>query len=332
MRNDFGSRIPASMVWLLLLVASVPAAHAAGDAFTAPPATQPAPTEAEARASVDALIKSFADSKRPATLGLIEESIDRSIAFGAPTYNSGNRAACFRFYAKTAESLLAAFPGDASASEPARKALSDLRAALERAKAAGGNVDRGAWSLRLAFDKTNLSVTLTMESAAALVRMGNEYFRRSQFEESADAFESATASLAELEGRNPEQLPPAVRFAPLGLGHALFAQGKFEEASAAILSGIGMMPEWPAVRFDLRGLHADPAEYEAILARLERAARAAPDNAPIHFLLGYEYWFTGKREAACLEFNRVLKLDPAHPGARRFLRAAGQGRSDGPRT
>jgi tetratricopeptide (TPR) repeat protein len=280
---------------------------------------------------VDKIIKRFQDGKRPATLGLIEQSIDLSIAFGAPAYNAGDRAACFRFYATTAKSLLTAFPDDASASEPAHKALADLRAALGRIKASGMDADRGAWSIRLAFDKTNLSVAVTTESAAALVRMGEEYFRRSEFEEAVDAFESATAALAELEGLAPERLPAAVRFAPLGLGNALFAEGRFEDASTAVLSGLGTMPEWTAIRFDLRALHGDPAEYEAILARLERAARDAPDNAPIHFLLGYEYWFTGKRDAARLEFERTLKIDPAHPGARRFLQAIPPGQSNGPR-
>jgi tetratricopeptide (TPR) repeat protein len=82
------------------------------------------------------------------------------------------------------------------------------------------------------------------------------------------------------------------------------------------------MPEWPLAKFDLRGLHQDPAEYEAILARLEAASKNEPDSAPLHFLLGYEYWFTGKKDAARAEFDRTLNADPKHPGARIFLHAA----------
>src|SRR3954468_10371718 len=96
----------------------------------APPDDTAVPDEKTARAGVDALIRGFTAAHKPATLGLIEEAIDQSIAFGAPAYNAGDRAACARFYRKTAESLLAAFPDDATppaATDPARKALADLR-------------------------------------------------------------------------------------------------------------------------------------------------------------------------------------------------------------
>src|SRR4051794_26932183 len=136
---------------------SAAAAAAPGDE-KAPPDDNAVPDEKTARAGVDALIRGFTAGHKPATLGLIEEAIDQSIAFGAPAYNAGDRAACYRFYRKTAESLLAAFPDDApggtppSATEPARKALADMRAAVDRAGRTK-NADRGAWSMRLAFDK-----------------------------------------------------------------------------------------------------------------------------------------------------------------------------------
>lgn len=332
-----------------------PAAHAAGPTDRAaaapaavvaddkgPPADDAAPPdEKTARAGVDALIRGFTDAHKPATVGLIQEAIDQSIAFGAPAYNAGDRAGCLRFYRRTAESLLAAFPDDApagtppSATEPARKALADMRAAVDRAGRTK-NADRGAWSMRLAFDKAHLSADLSAESARALVRMGDEYFRRSQFEEAQDAFESATAALAELDGLTPDRVPPAVRFAPLALGQTLFAQQKFPQATAALLTGLGSMPDWPGVKFDLRGMHTDPAEYEAAMDKLrdatdaadkaadkaDAAPAAAKDGAGMHFLLGYQYWFTGKRDAAREQFDQALKADPKHPGAKRFLDAA----------
>ena len=155
-----------------------------------------------------------------------------------------------------------------------------------------------------------------------LVAMGEEYFKRSEFEESQDAFESAVNSLEELDGQPLETIPLGCRYAPIALGNSLFAQQKFKEASAAVVKGLGYVPQWPSITVDLRSFHHDPAEYEAVLASLEGKAKDDPNDPSLQFLLGYEYWFTGRRIDAKIAFEHTLKLDPNHAGARRFIDAS----------
>ncbi len=154
-----------------------------------------------------------------------------------------------------------------------------------------------------------------------LVAMGEEYFKRSEFPESQDAFESAVISLDELDGQPVDTIPLGCRYAPLALANALFAQQKFGDASSAILKGLNYVPKWPTVTIDLRSFHHDPAEYEAVLSTLENRAKDDPGNASLQFLLGYEYWFTGRRIDAKIAFEHTLKIEPQHAGAKRFINA-----------
>ena len=241
---------------LLMLLSSVPARAADDDS---------PPDEATIRKQIDVLILSFTDHKKPATAGMIEQAIGLSISFGAPTYNKGDHAACARFYSRTAESLVAAFGEKDAATLGGRASLNDLKSALDRS-AGFKDPDRIAWALRFAFDKNQLACTLYAQRAQGLVAMGEEYFKRSEFAESQDAFESAVVALDELDGQSIDTIPLGCRYAPLALANALFAQKKFGDASTAVLKGLNYVPQWPGVTIDLRSFHHDPAEYEAVLS------------------------------------------------------------------
>jgi tetratricopeptide (TPR) repeat protein len=282
------------------------------------PPAEAGPDRQAVRGQVDALIHSFTSEKRKATLGMIHEAIALSISYGAPAYNLGDRSGCFHFYADTADALAEAFAADDSATDAARVALADLKAARERTRHERSS-DRNAWSMRYAFDKTQIAIETQVVSTQGLVRLGSDNFTASHFPEAQDAFASATRSLYELEGQPPEQIPVECRFAPLALANALFAQHDYKAASAAVLVGLHYMPEFPSVTIDLRSLHHDPAEYEAMMDDLEAKANQAPDDAATQFLLGYEYYFTGKKGAARKRFEQTLKLDPGHAGAKLFL-------------
>jgi len=288
-----------------------------------PSADPPAPGETvpdrqAVRGQVDALIHSYTSEKRKATLGMIHEAIALSISYGAPAYNQGDRSGCFHFYADTADALSEAFAADDSATDAAKAALADLKAARERTRHERSS-DRNAWSMRYAFDKTQLAVETQIVSTQGLVRLGSDNFTASHFPEAQDAFASATRSLYELEGQPPELIPVECRFAPLALANSLFAQHEYKAASAAVLVGLHYVPEFPGATIDLRSLHHDPAEYEAMMDDLEAKAKDAPDDATTQFLLGYEYYFTGKKAAAKRQFEQTLKLDPQHVGAKLFL-------------
>lgn len=276
------------------------------------------PDAPSVRRAIDAQIHSFQKAKKKATLGLVQQSIALSISYGAPAYNTGDHAACFRFYADTADALVAAFPDESSATPSGWRAIVDLKAARQRTQQ-NTDADHNAWTMRYAFDKTQIAWELEVASAQGLMRLGNQNFQSSHYAEAQDAYESAQHSLFELDGQPLQTIPIPCRFAPLAVANALFAQKQFKESADAVARGIRYLPEWPAMTLDLRSLHHDPAEYETIVEDLRAKIKESPNDASLEFLLGYELHFTGKKIEAHEQFERALKLDPKHAGAKIFL-------------
>jgi tetratricopeptide (TPR) repeat protein len=285
------------------------------------------PDAGAVRRQIDTGIKSFQRQKKKATLGMIQQSIALSISYGAPAYNAGDHGACYHFYADTADALVTAFADENSATHAGWKALNDLRIARDRTKQSK-DADRNAWTMRYAFDKTQLAVELEIGSATGLMRLGAQNFQQSHFNEAQDAYESSERSLHELEGQPLELIPIGVRFAPLALANSLFAQKQYKSAADAVVDGLRALPEWPGITLDLRSLHHDPAEYESLIEDLQAKIKATPADPALPFLLGYEYFFTGKKSAARGQFDQTLKLDPKHAGANLFLHP-GQKPDDG---
>jgi tetratricopeptide (TPR) repeat protein len=305
----------------LCLVASLVrgAAAAPGDGAVPgndAPAGGPAPTADATRRQIDALIRDAADGR--ATLGLLQRAIDLSIAFGAPAWNAGDHDACAGFYAKTADSLCAAFDAPAAASGPARVVLTDLRGALDRV-AKSADVDANAWTMRYVFDKATVAVGLQSSRSAAMVSLGQQCAARASFRDAADAHADAVACLRELRGLPVEQIPIPCRYAPLALGDALFALRKFDESAAAVVEGLAYIPDLATQGGDLRRRFGDAAMYKALVDDLKAAADVKPDDAPLRFLVGYHLYFTGQRDAAREHLERAQKLDPKLAAAERLL-------------
>ena len=293
----------------MLLVAAWPTTGAGQEAV---------PDAAAVRGQIDQLIGSFQHAKKKTTLGMIEQAISLSISYGAPVYNSGDHDACFQFYAQTARSLCTIFADGTSATEPARAALTSLKAALGRT-AGSADADRNAWALRFAFDKTQVAWELELQRQRSLVQLGSDYFARGQYGEAEDAWATAAGVMGELDGQPLENIPVMCRCAGVSLGNALFAQKKYKEASEAVAAGLRYLPHWPQASVDLRSLHRDPAEYEGLLSDLRARTEAQPDDARLHFLLGYELHYSGRRGQARKQFQRTLELDGQHAGARMYL-------------
>jgi tetratricopeptide (TPR) repeat protein len=270
------------------------------------------------RRQIDALINEFHDAKKRATPGMIQQAVALSITFGAPSWNHGDHGACSKFYRQTAESLVATFADKNSATPAARGALDDLQFALDRARAYGDD-DRAAWSLRYAFDKNELGCELAAQRTQSMIALGEQYLKRSQLQESEDALRSAVATLADLDGEPSESIPVTARYAPMALANTLFAEEQFDDAAAQIVKGLQTIPEWPSVTIDLREANGSAAEYQTHLTALETKARTDPKNASVQFLLGYQYWFTGRHADAMDCFHQTLKLEPNHAGAQLFV-------------
>ena len=251
-----------------------------------------------------------------------------SIAYSAEAYNAGDHAGCFRFYAPRRLACHGVCRRKIR-HPPARRALADLKAARDRTLK-NADADHNAWTMRYAFDKTQIAWELQVGSSQGLMRLGGENFSKSQFDEAQDAYESAIQSLAELDGQPLRQIPIACRFAPLALANALFAQKQYKSAADAVTSGLHYLPEWPAITLDLRTLHHDPAEYEGLLEDLQAKAEAAPEDANLQFLLGYELYFTGEK-AAGRTIPAGAEDDPNHAGAKMLLHPGQRPDDDEPR-
>ena len=271
------------------------------------------------RAKIEKLIEDRKASKQKATMGLLNEAFTLSISFGAPVYNKGDHEACYEFYVTTGRALNKAFETEDSATPAAWDLLKTLQSALERIRKSK-NADRNAWTMRYVFDKSHVSCELMDAQVMAMIQTGAQYYKLSQFEEAQDAYQSATNLLAEMEGRSWDEKDMGGRFAYVGLANSMFAQKNFAEAADKAMATLKAFPEWAEVKFDLRSLHREPDEYESTMEELLKQVQAHPNEAGLRFLLGYEYYFTGKKTAAREQLDLVEKQAPGHPGAKQLLK------------
>jgi len=200
----------------------------------------------------------------------------------------------------------------------AAAAITDLNAALARAKTST-DIDHNAWTLRFAFDKTQLACDSAAVHASGLLDLGDQYLKRASFDEAQDAFAAAAVIAAEMDGRSSEKIPIALRFAPLASANALLGQKKYHEAADAVAKGLASFPEWAQAKVDLRNAYGDPAVYRLLINDLKAEVERSPKDASLHFLLGYEYFYTGRKNAAQELFEETLKLDPNNAGAKCLL-------------
>ncbi|MFP4056276.1 MAG: tetratricopeptide repeat protein [Candidatus Brocadiia bacterium] len=148
-------------------------------------------------------------------------------------------------------------------------------------------------------------------SADQLVDIADTLFAQGRFERAAEAYRAAAH-------KKPDD--PMTAFA---LGHGLFAVGAYAEAAGALRRGLRLYPDFVGVRMDRRHFYGDPAAFEAQLQRLEAFVAAHPDDRPARFLLAYNYFFSGQRQAAREHFQA---LGPGDSEAQMFLRHMARGK------
>jgi tetratricopeptide (TPR) repeat protein len=277
---------------------------------------EPVPDRAVVRRQIDTLIANAPNHR--ATLGTLEAAMALSISYGAPAWNALDHEACSNFYVKTGESLCTAFAGADTATVPARQILDDLKSAVARVKLSN-DADANAWTMRFVFDKTEVDVLAEADRSVRLLALGQECASRGQFQDSANAFATATDVLHELDGGPIDQIPAACRYAPVALSDSLFAQKKYKESAAAAEEGLHFVPELPDQQMDLSKHFGDPALYRVLADDLHEAAASHPDDPALQLLTGYHLYFTNQRNAAKAFFEKALKLEPKDAGAKRML-------------
>ncbi len=104
------------------------------------------------------------------------------------------------------------------------------------------------------------------------------------------------------------------------MGQALFAAGQYDEAAGATAMAMSALPsdKWGAVVENYTQLYGNPADYATQLAALEKARDAKPESPALHFLLGFNYGFSGHKGEAIRELDKAVQLEPRDKGAERL--------------
>ena len=272
-----------------------------------------APDRTKTRAAIDEIL-----AAKRLSLGTLSEAIELSIAFGAPTWNNGDHKACAAFYGETVSSILKELAGDAVGAA-GRKGFEDLKAASERADAAK-TADDKAWALRYGFDRVLLAIRVKTIEAQEVTKLGNVCFARGQLAEAVDALTTAADLADDLTGSDPSKIDVTARIAPILLAHALFSQGKFADSAKSLRRAARIVPEVGSLKLKRREMSPDHDAYDARLAELEAKVKEAED-ADLLFLLGYEKFFSDKRDESKALLEKSRKLEPDKPGPKWLLKA-----------
>jgi tetratricopeptide (TPR) repeat protein len=127
-----------------------------------------------------------------------------------------------------------------------------------------------------------------------LINYGSSFFKNSDYSMAAKMFKRAL----EL-----DQRVPVVHIA---YGDSLFALGRFDEATLAILKGLEIYPKYAENPINRRDFYSNPSEFDLHLRNLENYVTTHPTNHNARFLLGYNYFFIQAYEKADEQFRAVL--------------------------
>ena len=128
----------------------------------------------------------------------------------------------------------------------------------------------------------------------ALIDYGSSFFKNADYQTAAKLFKRAI---------DLDQKLPVVHIA---YGDSLFALGRFEEATQAILTGLEIYPKYAENPINRREFYNNPAEFDRQLRNLENFVSTHPSNQNARFLLGYNYFFTQAYEKADEQLKAVL--------------------------
>lgn len=127
-----------------------------------------------------------------------------------------------------------------------------------------------------------------------LMDYGSSFFKNSNYQMAAKLFKRAI---------DLDEDAPVVHIA---YGDSLFALGRFDEATQAILKGLEIYPKYAETPINRRDFYRDPSEFDLHLRNLENYVNAHPANQNARFLLGYNYFFIQAYEKAEEQLKAVL--------------------------
>jgi tetratricopeptide (TPR) repeat protein len=151
----------------------------------------------------------------------------------------------------------------------------------------------------------NLDKSVDPESLPVeqLIDYGSSFFKNSDYQMAAKFFKRAI---------DLDQSAPVVHIA---YGDSLFALGRFDEATEAILKGLEIYPKYAEKPLNRRDFYSNPSDFDLQLRNLENYVTAHPSNQNARFLLGYNYFFIQAYEKAEEQLRAVLPNKSLHSSA-----------------
>lgn len=136
-----------------------------------------------------------------------------------------------------------------------------------------------------------------------LIDYGSSFFKNSDYSMAAKLFKRAI---------DLDQKLPVVHIA---YGDSLFALGRFDEATQAILKGLEIYPKYAEAPINRREFYSNPSDFDRQLRHLENYVSSHPANLNARFLLGYNYFFIQAYEKAEEQLKAVLSSESLYSSA-----------------
>ena len=112
----------------------------------------------------------------------------------------------------------------------------------------------------------------------------------------------------------------------LHAGHALFALGRYGEATKLIARAFELSPSLISKQYDIRDEYAKPADFDRHLAALQTYVQAHPTDAAAMTLLGYVTFYSEGPGAAYPHLKQASHLNPNSFFIPKLLGLAAMGR------
>jgi serine/threonine-protein kinase len=113
---------------------------------------------------------------------------------------------------------------------------------------------------------------------------------------------------AEELARRALELAPGFHLAHDGVGFALAAQGRFEEAIAAMQRARALDPLSEFTTYDLAWILILAGRYQQAIRELQPALERHPQVSELHRAFGFALFYAGRQHEARAELERVLEL------------------------
>ena len=126
-----------------------------------------------------------------------------------------------------------------------------------------------------------------------LIELGDHLFRSGNISRALRRFQQAARADA-------SSSTPHVRLAQIAL-----ARGKYTEAADEFRQAEAAEPGWLARALDIQALYAEPADFARLVAKLESYLQAHPDDRDAWFVLGANWYLSGRTKKAADVFLRL---------------------------